>query len=240
LGFHWEWFAVKATGPDILDRLIAVRGSTQAKVLTKLSNQGVHEALEKYAEPTSDWLACASFQGWTFVQGSVTFWGDDVVRIAKELDADACVAAAESTTWVLMMEYAKPNGNIRTRSFMLEGSDNLDNLKFTVVRRTASQGPLKRDDEGKETSEGSPLPGEPLDIVVADDERLLRVLQGIGVPLDAFVKHHIGWFDWKRMVAIDGPGAREPAFTLFIEGPLRTEAQPPPSKRGLLSRLRGR
>ncbi|HEY7587631.1 MAG TPA: hypothetical protein VIB49_02640 [Thermoplasmata archaeon] len=204
---------------------------------TGLNFDEVEKTRRACAGPTSDWLAGCSYQGWTFVTGSATFWDDDLVQLAKRLRVDACSAMAESTTWVLEMQYAKPDGDVRRRSFRLRGEQDVDEMKFTVVMRTAEQGPMRRDDEGEETSEGPPLPGEPQDIVIGDDTRLLKVLSAVGVPLETMQMHYFGDWDWKRMEPIPGPGRGEKAFTLSIEGPLKDPESRPPREGGVLKRL---
>ena len=101
-----------------------------------------------------------------------------------------------------------------------------------------------------ERSTGPVLPGEPPGVVIADDERLLQVLTGVGVPLAAFMDHYMGTFDWKRMELLPGRGASEPAFTAYfvaappsppqVTGPRPSSENAEPKRQGFFARLRGR
>ena len=121
--------------------------------------------------------------------------------------------------------------------YMTEAAEGPDKMEFEVVMRGAGQEPMRRDEEGTEKNEGSPLPGEPLNTVIADDERLLKVLAAIGVPLQALQLHYVGDWDWKQMKEIPGPGRSEKAFTLFLQGPLRTPSTAKHKEKSLFGRL---
>ncbi len=73
----------------------------------------------------------------------------------------------------------------------------------------------------KEESEGTPLPGEPLDVQIDDHEPLVQVLAAIGFPASEVMSHFGGTYDWQRMQSVPGIGANERAFTAYIRGARR-------------------
>src|SRR2546426_925281 len=141
-------------------------GFQAREVSSGLTMQEAYEVERQY-----EWggvLCSGEFQEWTWLTGPALFDVADAVKVATTLGADACFAVAESTTWALEMQYARPDGSLRSRSYTITGPRG-DPLPIVVVVRKYSQGPLKRDDEGQEEARGTPLPGEPSEIRIADD-----------------------------------------------------------------------
>jgi len=55
------------------------------------------------------------------VRGSAVLAGKSVVETAQFFGAEVCLAYAESTTWALGLEYGRPDGSQRTRTFVTGG-----------------------------------------------------------------------------------------------------------------------
>ncbi len=218
MGFHWQWYAIKRTGPGVVDEFLALVNLKPRQTLADRTLEEV-DALERERE----WgalLGSREYEAWTFLTGSALFNAPDVASAARALDADACFATADSTVWALSLDYAKPDGALRSRTFEIPVKAG-EAPKVTVVIRKASDGPPTREHEGKEEMKGSPLPGELLDVPIADDVRLLKVLSSIGVPLAELMTRHIGTFDWPRLELIPGSGVKDRAFTAYVLGPPR-------------------
>src|SRR3989304_3799103 len=77
--------------------------------------------VERYGSGGQDSAGVCEFDGWTMVRGSAILAGKSAGGGAKIFDADACLAYAESTTWALGLEYGRPDGSVRSRSFVVEG-----------------------------------------------------------------------------------------------------------------------
>jgi len=214
------------------------------------------ELIEDYMSDGQDAAAACEFEGWTMVRGSAVLAGKSVVEAAQFFGADMCLAYAESTTWALGMEYGHSDGRFRTRSFGT-GGDPTD-VGVAQVRDAAGKivgwnlapktliGPdgtaRSPKQAGQEKTQGNPVPGEPMDVVISDDVRLLRVLTAIGVPVERVETHYGGTFDFRRNVEVPGPGARDKAFTFYGLGdapaPRREQPAAPKSARpGLFRRL---
>lgn len=202
-----------------------------------LTMQEAYEMESQY-----DWggvLGSCEFHDWTWLTGPALFDVADPAKVATACGADACLAVAESTTWVLEMRYAQPDGTLRSRSYTITGPHG-EPLPITLVVRKDGDGPLKRDDEGKEETQGTPLPGEPLDIQIADDERLCLVLSAIGFPVKELMELYGGTFDWKAMKFVPGPRASDRVFTAHVRGKPRAATPMRKERKGLLGRLVGR
>jgi hypothetical protein len=139
------------------------------------------------------------------------------------------------------MEYGRPDGSVRARFFEVEGWRDvgvaqLRDAKGRVVgwdmapkALIASDKSLRRPDEvGRERTEGAPLEGEPVGIVIADERRLLQVLTALRVPVEQAEAYYAGTFDYAEGIEVPGPGAREKAFTFFGLG--EEPAEPVPGK----------
>ena len=237
MGFHWQWFGVKRTGPGVVEQVLQAMGYEAREIRRNLTLEQVYQA-----EGEHDWggvLGSSEFKDWTFLTGTALFDVADAAKIATAVGADACLAVAESTTWVLEMHYARTDGTTRSRSFTIVGADGKP-PPIVLVMRKAGEGPLKRDAEGKEESEGTPLPGEPLDIQIADDERLCAVLSAVGFPVGELMNRYLGTFDWKAMESVPGPNANDMVFTAFIRGMPRQRATAQPRRKGFFGKLLGR
>lgn len=242
MGFHWQWFAVRRTGPGVVDKLLEMRRFRPSKVLRGLTLSEVDEVSARYGGGDNDVLSACEFRGWTFLTGTVLFYEHQVIEVAKALNADACEAWAESVSWSVLMEYAKPDGTFRRRAFELGTAGEPGEFEVELLPRSTLEAPLRRDDEGRETTVGSPLPGEPEGLVIADGERLAALLAAVGVPVGDLMGHYAGTFDWTAMREVPGAGAEERAFTTYLSGPIEEDSNAAPSRpdeRGWL-RLRNR
>jgi len=246
LGFHWEWLVIHRTEPNLAIRMFEFTGFPAKRIVPGLTFGEALELLDEYMSDGQDASAGCDFEGWTMVRGSAVLAGKSVVEAAQFFGADVCLAYAESTTWVLGMEYGRPDGSLRTRTFGTGGDPT--NVGVAQVRDAAGKvvgwnltpkaviGPdgtaRPPDQTGQEETQGGPVAGEPTDVVISDDAKLLRVLTAIGVPVERVETHYGGTFDYRRNIEVPGPGARDKAFTFYGLGDAPAPRKAPAPKRG--------
>jgi hypothetical protein len=209
LGFNWGFLAIKKTGPEVAQTVLAsigfsadaVREYARAdarRLFRQVSN------MEKDKKGMGPSFLVTELDGWTFFESSDVIIDVDLSQFAERLKADVCWASAVSTTWTLSAEYARPDGTKRVKGFYLDidflavgseafGIRHVRDKKGRVVgfdmMPKALIGPhgeiIPPEDLGKEELSGDPLKGEPLSLKVSDDERLIKYLAAIGVPVGA-------------------------------------------------------
>ena len=254
LGFHWEWLAIHRTEPGLAIRLFEFTGFPAKRVLPGLTFEESLKLIHDYMVANQGAAAACDFQGWTMVRGSAILAGKSAADAAKLIGADVCLAYAESTTWALGMEYARPDGAIRSRTFV--AAEDFKDVGVAQVKDATGKvvgwdlapksligpdGSTRRPDETQhEKTEGGPLPGELVGVVISDDMTLLRVLNSLGVPVERVEGHYGGTYDPVRRAVRPGPGAGEKVFSFYGLGDApapRTKPAPPPKSGGRLRRL---
>lgn len=257
LGFHWEWLAIRRTEPNLAARLFEFTGFPAKRVVAGLTFGEALKLIDEYMVGRSDSAAACDFEGWTMVRGSAVLAGKSAAGVAKLFDTDVCHAYAESTTWALGMEYGRPDGTLRRRTFLPAGDptdvgvaqvrDSTGKVIGWNLAPKALIGPDGRarqpEEAGKEEVEGTPLPAEPVGIRISDDTKLLQVLTAVGVPVERVETHYGGSFDYARKILVPGKGANEKVFTFYGLGdaPAPRPAQgpaPKPERQGLFRRFR--
>lgn len=257
MGFHWEWLSIHRTEPNLAARLFEFTGFPAKRVETGLTFAGALQLIDEYMAGRSDAAAACDFEGWTMVRGSALLAGKSAADVAKLFNTDVCHAYAESTTWALGMEYARPDGTLRKRTFLTAGDPT--DVGIAKVRDSTGKvigwnlapkaliGPDGRarqpEEAGNEDVEGTPLPAEPVDIKISDDTKLLSVLTAIGVPVERVETHYGGSFDFARKTVVPGKGTHEKVFTFYGLGdapaPRPTQKPAPkPERSGLFRRFR--
>ena len=258
LGFHWSWLAIHRTEPDFATRFFAFTGFPAKRIVPGLTFEEALKLVDEYMSGTQDAAAGCEFEGWTMLRGSALLAGKSATDAAKFLGADVCLAYAESTTWALGMEYGRPDGLFRKRTFL--ASENPMDVGIARVRDATGKvvgwnlapkaligpnGTSRRPEEaGSEKAQGNPLPGEPGDIVISDDIKLLKVLTAIGVPVERIETRYSGTFDYARGTVVPGLGTRDKAFTFYGIGDApapKKQQQPAPKseRRGFFQRFKG-
>lgn len=257
MGFHWEWLAIHRTEPNLAARLFEFTGSPARRMVPGLTYDEALKLIDEYMAGGVDSAAVCEYEGWTMVRGSAVLAGKSAVDLAMFLTADVCLAYAESTTWALGMEYGRPDGVLRSRTFLPEGDPT--DVGVAQVRDSSGKvigwnlapksliGPdgtaRPAKEAGREKNEGNPVPGEPVDIQISDDTNLLQVLSAIGVPIERVETYFGGSFDYARKTVVPGRGAHDKAFTFYGQGdaPARRPVQKPApkaEKKGLFRRFR--
>jgi hypothetical protein len=248
MGFHWEWLAIHQTEASLAIRLFEFTGFPAKRVLPGLTFEEALKLIDEYMSSRQDAAAACDFQGWTMVRGSALLAGKSIADAAKLFGADVCLAYAESTTWALGMEYGRPDGTLRSRTFVAAGD-----FKDVGVARVKDatgkvvgwdlapksligpDGTARLPGETQaEKTKGDPLAGELIDVVIADETNLLRVLNSLGVPIEGLEGRYGGTYDQVRKTVRSGPGAGEKVFTFYGLGdaPAPKQAQPPKSGTG--------
>jgi len=222
VGYHWEWFGTRKTKVDLQATLLPLLGFRPTRVVRQSTMKQMIDAVAR-PQPESAAYGVCEFRGWTFLYGMGMFWDDDLKRVAKELSADAVSAIADSDTGTQSFQYAKPDGTFRSRRFSPEKVDTKDYDWSSVVKRPEDLEVLKDNpflegyfDIEKDSVEGEPLPGEPLDIALADDESLLIVLGGLGVPLGPLIDYHVGRVDFEKRKFVPGKGVLDRSLTIYF------------------------
>jgi hypothetical protein len=234
--------------------LFEFTGFPAKRVLPGLTFEEAQKLIDEYMSGHQDAAAACDFQGWTMVRGSAILAGKSAADAAKLFRADACLAYAESTTWALGMEYGRPDGALRSRTFNAAGD--FKDVGMAQVKDASGKvvgwdlapksligpdGTARRPDETPhEKTQGDPLAGELVDVVISDDRNLLRVLNSLGVPIERVEDHYGGTFDSVRRTVRPGLGASEKAFTFYGLGDApapRTKPAQSPKSEGRLRRL---
>ena len=250
MGFHWEWLAIHRTEPGLAIRLFESTGFPAKRVLPGLTFEEALKLIEEYMSAGQAAAAACDFQGWTMVRGSAILAGKSASEAAKLFGADVCLAYAESTTWALGMEYGRPDGALRSRTFVAAGdfkdvgvAQVKDATGKVVGWDLAPKSLIGPDGSAKppgatqqEKTQGDPLAGELVDVVISDDAKLLRVLTSVGVPIERIEEHYSGKYDPVRRTVRLGPGAGEKVFSFYGLGdapaPRTKQVQAPKSGTG--------
>ena len=256
MGFHWEWLAIHRTEPGLAIRLFEFTGFPAKRVLPGLTFEESLKLIHDYMVANQGAAAACDFQGWTMVRGSAILAGKSAADAAKLIGADVCLAYAESTTWALGMEYGRPDGTLRSRTFVAAGDFN--DVRVARVKDASGKvvgwdlapksligpdGAARPPQEAQqEETTGDPLTGELTNVVISDDTKLLRVLDSVGVPIERVEAHFGGTFDSVRRTVRPGLGSGEKAFTFYGLGDAPTPRtkkiqSPQPSTGGFLRRL---